>query len=157
MRVSSTTQSHRGRCLLIPPQLLVSQSSPERLHLEAVVGRQHHADWLLLDCVCLSQALGHTWPRGLPGGSAWLRRMENLRQRYHEVRDVPGRASLLDGACLCPDTCFCHISCPPGGLTPLEKPLQRLAADGRVPQRRTPTCSQCCCLRGHLSPLPVLS
>lgn len=27
-----------------------------------------------------------------------------LRQRDHKVREVPGRASLLDGACLCLDT-----------------------------------------------------
>lgn len=53
-----------------------------------------------------------------------VERVKNLRQKYHEVCEVPD--SLEGRACLLLDTYFSHSSHPPGSPAALEKPLQPL-------------------------------
>ena len=96
------------------------------------MGRQHPEGWLLLDHTRPCQAREHTPWQCLA--------VENVKSKakVHKVREAPGRASLLDGASLCLDTCFSHMSCPPGGLALPQKPPQLLTAHSSSPQLRTP-------------------
>lgn len=153
----------RGSCLIphSPHNFWSSQRLPKRLRPEAGVAPQ----WLATVGLCLS------FP-GPEGPVAVLGCGECVKSKARVPRGpaVPG-TSWLQPACL--DTCFSHISHPPGSLAPLEKPPQLApkSCPTRNPEHaactflppfspsppETRDTQRCLCIPPHFSPWCFLS
>lgn len=142
MRVSSNTQSRgAGACHSSFPSFW----SFPKFTRKAASRSQSGLGGSTLMAACVDSAcLPQAWSTCGRGAAPWqCLAGEKVKSKAKAPRGTWRRRKgcLLHGACRCLDTCFSHVSCPPGGLASMATPLGPLLLTAASPSGRPAACT----------------